>query len=260
MQTQPTVYFSARFIYHLSYSHNHLTFLFLWWKRCCSCRGWIFHWFSGSYHSLPYHMWYAILVSLLILVSKLSTKMLRKPMACAECWPHEVLAFGLKFPIMIRERQMYPPCHPKTVHTASLSRASHHHLPLPHGVGQPVRTHGPHHAEALQAGLVLPLLGELLLLRTLGLHKLFPAFGRTFNVPIQVTESFHWRQCLGNFRESCTDRNFCSKGVQASANIYTIVPHWEPSLEGSISLQETSWKREDIDHSFSANDLQLCKV
>ena len=45
-------------------------------------------------------------------------------------------------------------------------------------VGHPVGSEGPHHAQLLQGVLVLPLLGELLLLRTLTVHKLLPPLGR----------------------------------------------------------------------------------
>ena len=45
-------------------------------------------------------------------------------------------------------------------------------------IGHPVWSECPHHAEPLQGVLVLPLLGKLLLLRTLTVHKLLPPLGR----------------------------------------------------------------------------------
>lgn len=39
-------------------------------------------------------------------------------------------------------------------------------------------------------------MGEFLFFRTLGLHKLLPAFGRTFDVSVQVAELIHGAQGL----------------------------------------------------------------
>lgn len=61
----------------------------------------------------------------------------------------------------------------------------------PDGVRHAVRPQGPHHAQSLQRGFVLPFLREFLFFWTLGLHKLLPAFGRAFNVSVQVPELFH---------------------------------------------------------------------
>lgn len=61
----------------------------------------------------------------------------------------------------------------------------------PDSVGHPVGPHAPHHAQLLQGRLVLPLLGEDLLLRGLRLHKLLPALGRALDVAVQVLERIH---------------------------------------------------------------------
>lgn len=66
----------------------------------------------------------------------------------------------------------------------------------PDGVRHAVRPQGPHHAQSLQRGFALPFLWEFLFFRTLGLHKLLPAFGRAFNVSVQVPELFHGTQGL----------------------------------------------------------------
>lgn len=67
---------------------------------------------------------------------------------------------------------------------------------LPDSVCHAVRPQGPHHAQSLKGGFVLPLLREFLLFWTLRLHKLLPAFGWTFNVSIQVSELVHGAQRL----------------------------------------------------------------
>lgn len=66
----------------------------------------------------------------------------------------------------------------------------------PDGVRHAVRPQGPHHAQSLQWGFVLPFLWEFLFFRTLWLHKLLPAFGRALNVSVQVPELFHGAQGL----------------------------------------------------------------
>ena len=58
-------------------------------------------------------------------------------------------------------------------------------------VCHPVGPERAHHAQPLQRRLVLPLLRELLLLRTLALGKLLPALGRALDVAVQVAELVH---------------------------------------------------------------------
>ena len=67
---------------------------------------------------------------------------------------------------------------------------------LPDSVAHTVGTQSSHHAQLLKGRLVLPLLGELLLLRALALHKLLPAFGRALDVTVQVSEVLHRGQRL----------------------------------------------------------------
>lgn len=63
-----------------------------------------------------------------------------------------------------------------------LASSTDHYFPSSQeGIGHSVWSECPHHAENLQGALVLPLARKLLLLRTLTVHKLLPAFSRTLN-------------------------------------------------------------------------------
>lgn len=67
---------------------------------------------------------------------------------------------------------------------------------IPDSITHTICSQGTHHAKLLQGGLVLPFLGELLLLWTLTLYKLLPPLGGTLDVSVQVAEIFHRREGL----------------------------------------------------------------
>lgn len=80
-------------------------------------------------------------------------------------------------------------------------------VPLPESVGHAVGSDGSHYAQALQSWLVLPLLGELLLFRTLRFNKFLPPFCRPLNIPIQVSELLHGWESLEKFKEGLQKNN-----------------------------------------------------
>lgn len=67
---------------------------------------------------------------------------------------------------------------------------------IPDGIRHSVRPESTHHAQLLQRSFVLPLLGKFLLLRALAFHEFLPAFGRAFDIAVEVPELFHVGQGL----------------------------------------------------------------
>lgn len=69
--------------------------------------------------------------------------------------------------------------------------------PAPNSISHAVWPQGSHHNEFLQGALPFPVLWKLLLLWTLRLHHLLPAFWRALNVPIKTTKLLSEAHHLG---------------------------------------------------------------
>lgn len=122
----------------------------------------------------------------------------------------------------------------------------------PDSVRHAVRPQGPHHAQSLEGGFVLPLLWKFLLFWTFGLHKLFPAFGWALNVSVQVLELLHGTQWLAVGERKCCDQweAFCSLITSE------IFPNTQQN--DKLCLQdwvEKQWQKEVIFPYANTNDI-----
>lgn len=159
-------------------------------EGCSSCREGSFHLFSG-YHRLPPHQ---VCPASFSTLRSMSTSFQTVHLGIKKIHGKHTAIGLMGFGCWYNGSRYYE--HMTFVHGSASQAMPALGLPtlpcpIPHGVGHPVGPHGSHHAETLQGCLVLPLLWKLLLLRTFRFHKLFPALGRSLNVPIQITESFH---------------------------------------------------------------------
>lgn len=72
----------------------------------------------------------------------------------------------------------------------------------PESVGHTVWSQSSHHDQFLQGTFTFPLLWKLLLLWTLRLNEFLPAFGWTFNIPVQAAELIGKTHHLGHKQEA----------------------------------------------------------